>query len=251
ADVQTRIMTQTHRRPSIPEVQPDSQFPSQVLVEVPFPSSLDVVNQLIELYLNQVRLPSHTYFVLDISGSMDGPRLDGVKKTFANLTGADTSITGQFARFRAREDITIVTFSDGVHDTRDFTINDPTPGSADLKQVLDFVNSLQAGGGTAIYDALVHAFTLAGQAKAADPNRFYSVVLMTDGQNNVGRDAGQFQSWYHSASPEVRSIKCFAVIFGEASPQELNDVANLTGGTTFDARSASLAVVFKEIRGYQ
>jgi Ca-activated chloride channel family protein len=251
ADVQTRIMTQTHRRPSVPEVQPDSQFPSQVLVEVQFPSSLDVVNQLIELYLNQVRLPSHTYFVLDISGSMDGPRLDGVKKTFANLTGADTSITGQFARFRAREDITIVTFSDGVHDTRDFTINDPTPGSADLKRVLDFVNGLQAGGGTAIYDALVHAFTLAGQAKAADPNRFYSVVLMTDGQNNVGRDAGQFQSWYHSASPEVRSIKCFAVIFGEASPQELNDVANLTGGTTFDARSASLAVVFKEIRGYQ
>ena len=48
-DVQTRIMTQTHRRPSIPEVQPDSQFPSQVLVEVQFPASLDVVNQLIEV----------------------------------------------------------------------------------------------------------------------------------------------------------------------------------------------------------
>jgi Ca-activated chloride channel family protein len=149
-DVQTRIMTQTHRRPSIPEVQPDSQFPNQVLVEVQFPASLDVVNQLIEVYLNQVRLPSHAYFVLDISGSMDGERINGVKQTFANLTGADTTITGQFARFRAREDITIITFSDTVHATRDFTINDPTPGSADLKQVTDFVNSLQAGGGTAI-----------------------------------------------------------------------------------------------------
>jgi len=251
ADVQTTIMTQTHRRPSIPEVQPNSQFPSQVLVEVPFPANLDVVNQLIEVYLNQVRLPSHTYFVLDISGSMEGSRLDGVKKTFANLTGADKSITGQFARFRAREDITILTFNDAVQQVRDFTINDPTPGSADLKQVLDFVNSLQAGGGTAIYDALTQAFTLAGEAKAADPNRFYSVVLMTDGENNNGRSASQFRSFYTSASPEVRSIKCFAVIFGEASPQELNGVANLTGGTTFDARSASLPAVFKEIRGYQ
>ena len=250
-DVQTRIMTQTHRRPSIPEVQPDSQFPSQVLVEVQFPGTLDVVNQLIEVYLNQVRLPSHTYFVLDVSGSMDGPRLDGVKKTFANLTGADQSITGQFARFRAREDITIVTFSAAVQDTRTFTINDPTPGSADLKRVLDFVNGLNAGGGTAIYDALETAYAIAGQDKAADPNRFYSVVLMTDGENNNGRDANQFQTFYRSASPQIQSIKCFAVIFGEASPKALNDVAGLTGGRTFDARNVSLPTVFKEIRGYQ
>jgi Ca-activated chloride channel family protein len=250
--VQTRIMTQTHRRPSVPEVQPDAQFPSQVLVEVQFPANLDVVNQLIELYLNQVRLPSHTYFVLDISGSMEGSRLDGVKKTFANLTGADKTITGQFARFRAREDITIISFNSSVQQVRDFTINDPTPGSPDLKRVLDFVDGLKAGGGTAIYDALIQAFDLAGRAKAADPNRFYSVVLMTDGENNAGASAGQFRSYYLSGSPlQARSIKCFAVIFGEASPQELNDVANLTGGRTFDARSASLATVFKEIRGYQ
>jgi Ca-activated chloride channel homolog len=250
-DVQARIMTQTHRRPSIPEVQPDSQFPTQVLLEVPFPATLDVVNQLIEVYLNQVRLPSHTYFVLDVSGSMEGSRLDGVKKTFANLTGADQTITGQFARFRAREDITIVTFNSSVQATRTFTINDPTPGSSDLKSVLDFVNGLQAGGGTAIYDALRTAFALAGQDKASDPNRFYSVVLMTDGENNAGNDSNQFKTWYRSASPEVQSIKCFAVIFGEASPQALNDVATLTGGRTFDARNASLPAVFKEIRGYQ
>jgi Ca-activated chloride channel homolog len=250
-DVQTRIMTQTHRRPSIPDVPPDSQFSSQVLLELPFPAGLDVVNQLISIYLNQVRLPSHTFFVLDISGSMDGSRLDGVKKTFANLTGGDQSVTGQFARFRAREEITIVTFNGAVQATQTFTVNDPTPGSADLKRVLDFVNNLQASDGTAIYDALVRAYTLAGQAKAADPNRFYSVVLMTDGENNAGRNDSQFQSWYKSADANVRSIKCFAVIFGEASPAALNAVASLTGGRTFDARTASLPIVFKEIRGYQ
>jgi Ca-activated chloride channel homolog len=250
-DVQTRIMTETHRRPAIAAVQPDSQFSTQVLVEVPFPASLDVVNQLISIYLNQVRLPSHTYFVLDVSGSMDGSRLDGVKKTFANLTGADQTITGQFARFRAREEITIVTFNGSVQGVQSFTVNDPTPGSADLKRVLAFVDGLQATDGTAIYDALIRAYTLAGQAKAADPNRFYSVVLMTDGENNAGNSASQFQSWFKSANANIKSIKCFAVIFGEASPKALNDVAGLTGGRTFDARSASLQIVFKEIRGYQ
>jgi Ca-activated chloride channel family protein len=250
-DVQTRIMTQTHRRPAVPDVRLDAQFPGQVLIEVAFPSNLDVINQLISLYLNEVRLPSHTYFVLDISGSMEGSRLDGVKRTFANLTGADQSVTGQFARFRAREDITIVTFNGSVQAVQSFTINDPTPGSADLKQVLNFVNSLQASDGTAIYDALERAYTLAGQAKSRDPNRFYSVVLMTDGENNAGANASQFQTWYRSGSPQIQSIKCFAVIFGEASPKALYDVASLTGGRTFDARTASLPVVFKEIRGYQ
>ena len=250
-DVQTRIMKETHRRPAIPDVQPDSQFSTQTLVEVPFPSSLEVANQLISIYLNQVRLPSHTYFVLDISGSMDGSRLEGVKKTFANLTGADQTVTGQFARFRAREEITIVTFNGSVQAVRTFTVNDPTPGSADLRQVLAFVDNLQASDGTAIYDALIRAYTLAGQAKAADPNRFYSIVLMTDGENNAGNSADQFQSWYRAANPTVRSIKTFGVIFGEASPAALNAVANLTGGRTFDARTASLPVVFKEIRGYQ
>jgi Ca-activated chloride channel family protein len=74
---------------------------------------------------------------------------------------------------------------------------------------------------------------------------------MTDGENNSGSDANRFQAWYRSSSAQIRSIKCFAVIFGEASPQALNDVAALTGGRTFDARNVSLPTVFKEIRGYQ
>ena len=40
-------------------------------------------------------------------------------------------------------------------------------------------------------------------------------------------------------------------LFGEAATGQMNDLAQLTGGRTFDARTQSLAVVFKEIRGYQ
>ncbi len=250
-DVQTRIMSQTGRRPTAPEVKLDSRFTSQVLIEVPFPVSLDTVNTLIEVYLNEVRPPSHTFFVLDISGSMDGQRLDDLKRAFDNLTGADTSITGQFARFRSREQITVITFNGSVQDIRDFTINDPTPGSADLRAVKSFVDGLQANDGTAIYDALEAAYGKAGPASLNDPGRFYSVVLMTDGQSNTGASASDFQNWWGSAPPEIRAIKTFAVIFGEASPQELTGITRLTGGQVFDARSSNLATVFKQIRGYQ
>jgi Ca-activated chloride channel family protein len=74
---------------------------------------------------------------------------------------------------------------------------------------------------------------------------------MTDGENNNGRDGNQFLRDYHALSPSARAIKTFTVLFGEASPQALKDIANSTGGTVFDSRTASLSQVFKEIRGYQ
>jgi Ca-activated chloride channel homolog len=251
ADVQRRIMQTTNRRPALPEVTLDSRFPSQVLVELPFPGSLDVINALLLAYQNQIRLPSHPVFVLDLSGSMEGPRLDGLKKALTNLTGLDTSLTGQFARFRAREQITIITFSSTVLDNRTFTINDPDPKGPDMSALRDYVNGLHAGGSTAIYDALEQAYNVAGTAKAQDLNRFYSIVLMTDGENNSGRDGNQFLRDYQHFSPDTRAIKTFTVLFGEANPQELQKIASVSGGTVFDSRTAPLSQVFKEIRGYQ
>jgi Ca-activated chloride channel homolog len=245
------IMSHTDRRPSVPDVQPDSRFTSQLLVELPFPSNLNVINSLIFAYLDQIRPPAHTFFVLDISGSMEGSRLDGVKKTFDNLTGADQTITGQFARLRAREQITIIPFNGKVVDDRTFTINDVTANSPDLAAVRKYVDGLQANDGTAIYDSLIRAYQDATRDKATDPDRFYSVVLMTDGENNTGSDAGGFQRFYNSQPDTVKAIPTFPIIFGEASPQDLTNIANMTGGQAFDSRNVSLASVFKVIRGYQ
>ena len=251
ADVQRKIMTSTDRRPTIPEVQPDSRFTSQLLVELPFPSNLNVINTLLFAYLDRIRPPAHTYFVLDISGSMEGDRLNGVKRTFDNLTGADQTITGRFARLREREEITIISFNGSVQDDRTFTIKDVSASSPDLASVRRYVDNLQASDGTAIYDALIRAYQDADRAKAAEPDRFYSVVLMTDGENNQGHDGPGFQRFFNSQSADVKAIPTFAIIFGEASPQQLNDIANLTGGQVFDSRNVSLASVFKVIRGYQ
>ncbi len=250
-DVQRRIMTTTDRRPTIPEVQPDSRFTPQLLVELPFPSNLNVIDNLLFAYLDQIRPPAHTYFVIDISGSMEGDRLNSVKKTFDNLTGADQTITGRFARLRAREEITIIPFNSSVQDDRTFTINDVTVNSPDLAAVRRYVDGLRANDGTAIYDSLIRAYQDAAKAKATEPDRFYSVVLMTDGENNLGNDANGFQRYYKAQPDAVRAIPTFAIIFGEASPQALTDVANLTGGQAFDSRNVSLPSVFKVIRGYQ
>jgi uncharacterized protein YegL len=223
----------------------------ELLVELPFPSNISVVDNLIFAYLDEIRPPAHTYFVLDISGSMEGDRLNGVKKTFDNLTGADQTITGRFSRLRAREEITIIPFNGSVVDDQTFTINDVSASSPDLAAVRHYVDNLQANDGTAIYDALIRAYNDAAAGKRSDPDRFYSVVLMTDGENNMGHDAGGFARFYNSQPADVKAIPTFAIIFGEASPQELTNITTLTGGQAFDSRNVSLASVFKVIRGYQ
>ena len=60
----------TLRRPAIPEVKPSDAFPTNLLVELPFPSSLDVIDKLLFAYLDQEKVPASAIFVLDTSGSM-------------------------------------------------------------------------------------------------------------------------------------------------------------------------------------
>ena len=250
-DVQRRIMTSTARRPAIPEVKPDSRFPNRVLIELAFPSSLDVVNRLLASYLNQIRPPSHTVFVLDTSGSMGGSRIDSLKRALLNLAGADASLSGRFAAFHNRESITMVLFSSSVYNTRSFQLGDTGDNSSQLQEIRNFVNGLRAGGGTAIYDALEAAYQIAGTARAREPDDYYSIVLMTDGENNQGRPASTFLSDYRGWPAAWRTIPTFPVLFGEGNPKELHQIADTTGGTVFNGLHADLSEVFKEIRGYQ
>jgi Ca-activated chloride channel family protein len=190
-------------------------------------------------------------FVLDTSGSMDGSRIDSLKRALVNLAGVDTTITGRFASFHNRESITMVLFSSRVYDQRTFQLSDTGDNSGVLQNIRTYVNGLQAGGSTAIYDALEVAYRISGNARASQPDEYYSIVLMTDGENTSGRSGSTFLSDYRGWPSSWRTIPTFPVLFGEGSPQQLQQIAGTTGGTVFDSRKANLSQVFKEIRGYQ
>ena len=188
-DVQRRIMETTSRRPAIPDVPLSSAFPATSLVELPFPATLDVIDALLFAYLDVIKVPASAVFVLDVSGSMEGSRLDSLKSALDGLTGIDPSLTGRYARFRAREEITLVSFNHEIADERSFTIDDTDPDGADMLAIRDYIDGLRAGGDTAIFSALDRAYDIVAQQQAADPSRYYTVVLMTDGENNSGSRA--------------------------------------------------------------
>jgi len=247
-DFQKLIMERTLRRPVISAVPLSSAFPNNILVELPFPNSQEVVDHLLFVYLDKVSNPTHSYFVLDVSGSMKGERLDSLKESLVVLSGADQSLTGQFARFRDRERVTLIPFSSQVQAQQTFQINLADPKS--LAAVQEFANSLQADGKTAIYDSLRAAYEQALADRKAEPDRYYTIVLMSDGENNTGQTLEGFLDFYHS-QPGAENIKTFAILFGEADEKELTELVEATGGRLFNAKETRLETIFKQIRGYQ
>ncbi|OZM84388.1 VWA domain-containing protein [Pseudonocardia sp. MH-G8] len=246
-DVQRAIAERTHRRPAVPGV---AAPPSGTVVELPFPAEADVVDALLATYFDKLRRPSRTIYVLDTSGSMEGDeRIGALRRSLAGLAGADPSLTAQFRRFRGREEVTLLPFATVPAPPRTFTVAEDDAGP-DRQRIADAGATLRPGGDTAIYESLEAAYRIAAEQIAADPDRFTSIVLMTDGENTTGADLGAFRSFVASRSAVLRSVPVFCVLFGETDADEMTEVARLTGGRTFDARTSDLADVFQEIRGY-
>ncbi|WP_232660514.1 substrate-binding domain-containing protein [Pseudonocardia sp. TRM90224] len=250
-DVQRAIMERTHRRPAVPGIPLAAELNSPTtLVELPFPSTAGIVDVLLTSYFDKIRRPSRTVYVLDTSGSMSkDDRIGQLRRSLAGLAGADTSLTGQFRRFRGREEVSLLPFSSAPAPVQTFTIKEDDTGP-DRQRVADAAQQLVAGGDTAIYDSLEAAYRLAGEQIRAEPDRFTSIVLMTDGENTSGADLSAFRSYIGTRPPELRGVPVFCILFGESDNAEMAEIAALTGGRTFDARTTSLPEVFKEIRGY-
>jgi Ca-activated chloride channel family protein len=235
-DVQRMITERTHRRPVVASVDPAPGLDTGRRRELPFPGSRSVADGLLDAYQNELRRPSRTVYVLDTSGSMQGDRLEQLKKALTDLTGD----------FREREEVTLMPFGSGVKSVRTHVV-EPSDPKAGLEGIRKDTEALTAEGDTAIYTSLEAAY----QHLGADRDTFTSIVLMTDGENTAGADSAAFHAFYLGLDPARRATPVFPILFGDSSKSELENIAELTGGRLFDAQEGSLDGAFEEIRGYQ
>lgn len=247
-EFQQWMMDYTDRRPVNRQVVLSNKFPDGFQLELPFPSQLSTVNEILFSFLDHNRKPSHSTFVLDVSGSMGGSRMRKLKSAMLNLTGEDRTLTGQFAKFRNREKVSLFFFNHKVTGTHNFIISDT---NSELRKLRSIIQDQEAGGGTAIYDSLSAAYTASADERDKDNKRFYSIVLMSDGSNTDGMGLEQFVRLYKSKASRYEGIRVFPVVFGNADSNEMKVLAELTGGKVFDANKHSLSEIFKKIRGYQ
>jgi len=104
-----------------------------------------------------------------------------------------------------------------------------------------------ADGDTATFEAVINALDEVDTTNGD----IGTVVLMTDGEVTRGRTFAQFKNDYEQLPPEKQEIPVFVILYGEANIQEMQELAELTGGKTFDALNGDLAAAFEEIRAYQ
>lgn len=244
ADVQRRIGESTARRAALPGVPLPRGLPESP-VELPFPETQASLRALLTAYNDELRRPSRTVYALDVSGSMAGDRITALQAALSGLTGVNTSLTGEFCRFRSREDVVLLPFSQTPQAARSFTV-DAADAQPSRDAIRDAIGALRAGGDTAVYDSLIAAYD--SLDAAGDRDRFVSIVLMTDGESNQGRDLAAFKDF---VTRRGDAVPVFPILFGEAAEREMTEVAAVTRGQTWDARNGDLTRAFCQIRGYQ
>lgn len=237
-DVQRRIADETFRRTDA-----TTADDAVAAFEIPFPNRLETVRALLSSWVSDVRKPANMVFQIDTSGSMEGERLDALKAALVSLTDTGADGTTSLLTFQPREMVHFVEFGSEIKSEKDLEV----AADGDLSDVRAYVEGLRTAGNTAIYGTLQHSLELAAQSRSDD--NVTSVVLFSDGENTDYLGIAEFSSWYE-ATPEVQGIPVYAILFGEASRAEMEQLTQLTGGRAFDATGGDLTAAFKEIRGY-
>jgi Ca-activated chloride channel homolog len=222
---------------------------TEVVNELPFPSSIKVVDAILQGFLNSYSRPASSYFVIDVSGSMQGERINQAKDALNELISRDNAGSGRFSTFRAREHIEIMPFSDHTLENKVYDLTqDGEKNREVLNRIGQQVNQLMPDGGTAIFSSVAKVYPNA-QAVLAKGERTVSIVLLTDGKNTHGMGLAAFKEFVAKQGEPL--VPVFAILYGDAKQTEMQELAESTGGRVFDARKVNLSRVMKDIRTFQ
>jgi Ca-activated chloride channel family protein len=119
---------------------------------------------------DEVKKPGIAVFVVDVSGSMDGPKLTQAKE------GLIRALDGM----SQRNGVGLLTFSSGI------VSRVPVSRLSDSKFELGgVIDRMRATGNTALYDAIVAGIEMADRAEG-EADTIRGVVVITDGKANEG-----------------------------------------------------------------
>jgi Ca-activated chloride channel family protein len=221
-----------------PKPDPSWNFsPGRLVPSIALPEPA-VIMQALTLYQEVLRRPSLTAICLDFSGSMEGAGVTGVKQAMTDLLTPQLA-TQNLIQWTPQDHIFVIPFDGNVR-----WVADADGSPAAQAQLLAKVQGEEANDGTDMYACAEKAFDVMAPYLSAPNNRYLpAIVIMTDGRSEERRE---FPDAWRS---QGRQVPIFGVTFGDADPQQLNDLANLTQARVFDGHS-DLVAAFRSVRGY-
>jgi Ca-activated chloride channel family protein len=206
----------------------DPKEPKTTL-EVP---SVEVINGLLELWKTQKK-HANIALVLDTSGSMNEENKMqnakvGAKQLVQMLDDGDT--------------FSFLPFSSELHwSGQDVSVKDGR------QQVLQQIDSLFAGGGTALYDSIDAAYQHLVTVKDPDA-KIQSVVVLTDGADTQSRMKLNELMQRIQYNGETRAIHVFTIAYGnDARKDILQQIADATQAKFYEGTPQNIVDVFRDI----
>jgi len=200
------------------------------------PPSPEVAEAMIMNWETLTKKPSRVAIVIDSSGSMSGDKMPAVQNTlltYINTLGA----TDEIALFDFDETLRPPVQVDGTAEGRN--------------QGITFVNNLEVGGGTALYDATLYARDWLAQNLRSDA--INAVLVLTDGEDtnsNIALEQLNQELQETGFESEAR-IAVFTVGYGnegDFNPQALEAIANANGGYYEKGDPATIAEVMANLQ---
>lgn len=207
---------------------------SKYITPVKYPST-EVIKKALSMYQIELRKPIHVVFALDYSGSMDGSGIKDLRKAMRYILTDEAS--KDLLQFSEKDKIDVVPFNSEVKEV--WSTNNGTQTEEILKKIDEFYPT----GLTALYPAASKGLDLLKDENKDIYNT--SVILMTDGEGNVG----SFKKLEKKYKEINKDIPIYSITFGYASEAQLHDIAALTNGKVFDGKT-NLVEAFKKVRGY-
>ena len=205
---------------------------TKYISSIKYPSD-KVIKEALELYQSELRKPVHVVFCLDYSGSMYGTGITELQNAMNYILGEKA--LSSMIQFSTNDKIDILAFASSVSAPQSST-------GANTDILLNYINTHNTGGATALYPAATEALKLL-ENESNEYNT--SIILMTDGEGNVG-SYNDLSTYYHNLKNE---IPIYSITFGEADVNQLNKMASLSNGKVFDGKN-DLVQAFKMVRGY-
>ncbi|MGF1554327.1 MAG: substrate-binding domain-containing protein [Paracoccaceae bacterium] len=217
--------------------------PNRAIAPLPTPSG-EVVRAALALYQEELRKPSATVWVLDVSGSMEGEPLAELKRAMRLVLDPEAAASAMLQP-TPRDVTVVIAFNDRVAGSWRVDGADPQA----LGALLAEIEGLGAGGGTDLYAALVGALDrLDGlAAEGGFEARLPAIVAMTDGESDTENRA-RFLARLEAAG-FAQGMPIHAVAFGQADEDQLGALAEATVGRLFLAGD-DLAGTLRKVKGY-
>ena len=208
---------------------------NKYLVPVKYPSTT-VIKKALALYQTELRKPIATVFCLDYSGSMSGEGNEELVDAMDFIL-TEEEASKNLLQFSSKDKITVIAFDDEI-----LNIWNTEDGTKTTELIANIKNQ-RLGGATNIYLPASKALEILNSMDLDKYNA--SVILMTDGESNVGT-LNDLRNVYRSIN---KDIPIYSIMFGYASNRQLEEVAKLTNAKVFDGRT-NLLEAFKKVRGY-